>query len=159
MSCESSWAPHSKHGFGACFAPAGGAGAERGGLQPNAPCALPTNRDPGGAGGGSWPAVRGTRGCHTTLETSPEGQARWGPHSPFSRVCRFARTRRKVCRGETRASGRGCKQLSPRPYTRPGPVPPLPAHPRDNAPSAGLPPLQHPPLPGPRRRAPSCRSA
>lgn len=37
------------------------------------------------------------------------------------------------------ASGRGCKQLAPRPYTRPVPVPPLPAHPRDNAPSAGLP--------------------
>lgn len=98
---------------------------------------------------------------------------RAGPHSPFSRVCRFARTRRKVCRRETRAEKcqgprkpdvNNCPpppvnkarpgapsipriRASSRQGTSPGPAPPPHPHP------------PHPPLPGPRRRAPSCRSA
>lgn len=82
---------------------------ECGGLHPNVPCAPRPVEAP--AKLVATPGLRcGGRGGITqlgpTLETSPEGQARWGPHSPFSRVCRFARTRRKVCRGETRAEKR-----------------------------------------------------
>lgn len=97
--------------------------------SPNAPCALPQAEAP--ARLAAAPGLRcgghgGVTQLGPTLETSPEGQARWGPHSPFSRVCRFARTRRKVCREETRTSGRGCEQRAPHPYTRPGPVLPSP---------------------------------
>lgn len=97
-----------------------------------------------------------------TPETSLEGQARWGPHSPFSRVCRFARTRRKVCRGETRAERRKDADLNnslPARIQGPARSPRSPRIPGTTHRPRASPPPQHPPLPGPRRRVPSCRSA
>lgn len=95
----------------------------------------------------TWKVSSGPGQCHRSLSAQgcrgfvrgPQrqkagpgrsGMMEEGPHSPFSRVCRFARTRRKVCRGETRAdtcqrprpAAAGCQQ--PPPPRKQGPVPP-----------------------------------
>lgn len=104
----------------ACFrAGLGDPGSERrfprGGAGRASPCTPrgPAAPGPAEVGGGSRP--RG-QGVSVTQPNSGSFRGRGGrgrpgggrghgagPHSPFSRVCRFARTRRKVCREETRA--------------------------------------------------------
>lgn len=141
-----------------------GAGGERGGLPPNAPCAPGTSRPwrswrrlPACGVGGLgvphnsaqlWKLLRRGRRDGAALTVQPGLPVRSHPQEGLQRGDKS---------GE--ASGRGCKRLAPRPYTRPVTVPRSPRIPGTTHRPRASPPPQHPPLPGPRRRAPSFRSA
>lgn len=136
-----------------------GAGGDRGGLHPNAPCAPGTSRPwrswrrlpacgVGGLGVSHnsaqlWKLLRRGRRDGAALTVQPGLPVRSHPQEGLQRGDKS---------GE--ASGRGCKRLAPPPVHKAPNGPPLPAHPRDNAPSAGLPPTaaptsSRPPPPGP----------
>lgn len=122
---------------------AAGPGPEHGSCRgPGVQRSQPGGCHSGGGQAGMWMWMWMGGGGGGMIRT-PRGGGFWGwsravaPHSPFSRVCRLARTRRKVCRGDTRAESHQHPPLGQR---GPGPPQHPPTPPNPLQPPRGLPP-------------------